>query len=250
MGRRRWTGPGWPDRSDPLFMDWANAPPSPSIFQRMGRGPARPINFTEDGPRPGPAHQLYRGLAAARPGPSTLQRMGSGRARPINFQLFQPGPVHDILDVSGRARPGSAHDMSPIKHGLYSYGLGRHLCGSVREFERPPFLCQPRALKYAHRRCGYLFLNCYLLIIILLILPGELRRGGLTPACGSTHARKTGSKRSGQGPTVEATNYCQGLRCGIESVYGVANMRWSECGGGLYILKGESNGTVGRTRSP
>ena len=26
------------------------------------------------------------------------------------------------------------------------------------------------------------------------MIPGGLRRGGLTPACGSAHARKTGSK--------------------------------------------------------
>ena len=30
-------------------------------------------------------------------------------------------------------------------------------------------------------------------------IPGGLRRGGLTPACGSAHARQTGSKRSGEG---------------------------------------------------
>ena len=48
----------------------------------MGRGPARPTKFREDGPRPGPAHQILRGWAAARPGPS-------------NFQKSRPGPAHD-----------------------------------------------------------------------------------------------------------------------------------------------------------
>ena len=32
------------------------------------------------------------------------------------------------------------------------------------------------------------------------IVPGGLRRDGLTPASGSAHARKTGSKRSGGRP--------------------------------------------------
>ena len=32
------------------------------------------------------------------------------------------------------------------------------------------------------------------------VVPGGLRRGGLTPACGSAHARRAGSKRSGEGP--------------------------------------------------
>ena len=31
----------------------------PSIFDMMGRGPARPIYFSFGGPRPGPAHQLF-----------------------------------------------------------------------------------------------------------------------------------------------------------------------------------------------
>ena len=38
----------------------------------MGRGPARPIKFREHEPRPGPAHQIFRGWATARPGPSKL----------------------------------------------------------------------------------------------------------------------------------------------------------------------------------
>ena len=35
---------------------------------------------------------------------------------------------------------------------------------------------------------------------------------------------------------IEATNYCQGVRCGIKSVQSIASMRWSECGGGLYLV--------------
>ena len=36
----------------------------------MGRGPAWLIQFREDGPRLGPAHQFFRGWAADRPSPS------------------------------------------------------------------------------------------------------------------------------------------------------------------------------------
>ena len=78
-----------------------------------------------------------------------------------------------------------------------------------------------------------------------------LRRGGLTPACGFAHTRSTGSKRSGEGMgTVEMTHYRQEERCGMKPVHSIASMRWSGCVGGLHILRGESNGTVGRTRNP
>ena len=47
MGRRWWAGPG---------LGWAGP-----------AGPARPINLSEDGPRPGPAHQFHK--FTARRGP-------------------------------------------------------------------------------------------------------------------------------------------------------------------------------------
>ena len=80
---RGWAGPGPPAR------------PGPPIVDMMGRGPARAVKFSEDGPRPGPAHQIFRGWATARPSPS-------------HFQKFT-------------ARPGPAHHMAarPMKHGLY-----------------------------------------------------------------------------------------------------------------------------------
>ena len=76
-------------------MWWAAARPGPSNFNLVGRGPARPINFSEDGPWPVPAYHIFKN---SRPGP----------ARPIIFS-----------NVS--ARPGVAHHMaaSPMKHGLY-----------------------------------------------------------------------------------------------------------------------------------
>ena len=46
----------------------------PINFILVGNGPAWPLNVWEDGPRPGPAHQNFRGWAATRPGPSTFQR--------------------------------------------------------------------------------------------------------------------------------------------------------------------------------
>ena len=43
--------------------------PGLSFFDMMGRGPARPVNCSENGLRPGPAHQFFRGWNAARPSP-------------------------------------------------------------------------------------------------------------------------------------------------------------------------------------
>ena len=59
----------------------------PSIFNVMGRGPARPIKFSYDGLRPGPAHQVFRRWAAARPSPS-------------HFPNFTARPGH--VDLAGR----------------------------------------------------------------------------------------------------------------------------------------------------
>ena len=74
----------------------------------MGRSPARHIKFREDGPRPGPAHQFFRGWAAARPGPSKFQRMGRGPTQPVTFSNFhgwaRPGP-----SIFLKSRPGPSH---------------------------------------------------------------------------------------------------------------------------------------------
>ena len=58
----------------------------------MGHGPARPIKFPSDRPRPGP---------------STFRTMGRGPAQPI--ALAVPGPAHDCLDFVSLTRPGPAH---------------------------------------------------------------------------------------------------------------------------------------------
>ena len=75
MGRRWWAGPG---------LGWAGP-----------AGPARPINFSEDGPRPGPAHHI--------------------------FKKSRPGPARSITFSKVSARPGPTHQMAarPMKHGLY-----------------------------------------------------------------------------------------------------------------------------------
>ena len=70
--------------------------------------PTRPIKFSEYGPRPGPAHQIFRGWVAAWPSTSHFQKLTARPGLPIIF--FQ---------VS--ARPGPAYHMAarPMKHGLY-----------------------------------------------------------------------------------------------------------------------------------
>ena len=59
----------------------------------MGRGPARPIKFSEFGPRPGPAHHIFN-----------FSRLGP--ARPIKFSkvLARLGPAHHIFKSLGPAR--------------------------------------------------------------------------------------------------------------------------------------------------
>ena len=87
----------------------------------MGRGPAWLIQFREDGPRLGPAHQFFRGWAAARPGPSKFQRMGRGPTQSITFSFLHGpgitvrlGPAHQIFASLGPARPGPARHNFPI----------------------------------------------------------------------------------------------------------------------------------------
>ena len=86
-------GPG--GAADIAHISWAAARPGPSNFERMGRGPARPIKISEDGPRPGPAHHIFN---LSRPGP----------ARPINFSKVsaRPGPGHHIFKSLDTVRPG------------------------------------------------------------------------------------------------------------------------------------------------
>ena len=82
-------------------------------------GPARPIIFSEDGPRPSLVHQNFRGWAAARPSPSHFQiftarpgpdhqlfkSLGPAQLGPSQFQKCPPGPARPIT-IFRSARPG------------------------------------------------------------------------------------------------------------------------------------------------
>ena len=72
-------------------MSWAGAGgpprPGPSFFHMMGRGPARPFNFSEDGPRPGPAHHIFKSHGPAGPGTSIFQFSRPGLARPMTLAV-------------------------------------------------------------------------------------------------------------------------------------------------------------------
>ena len=77
----------------------------------MGHGPARPIKFREDGPRPGPAHHICRRWAAARPDPSKFQGMGRGPTQSITFSNFG-GPARPVT-IFRSTRRGPAHTNGP-----------------------------------------------------------------------------------------------------------------------------------------
>ena len=103
--RRKNQGLSWADAGGPA-RGWAGPGRSarPTNFDKMGRGPARPIKFSEDGPRPGPAHHI--------------------------FKNSWPGPARPIIFLNVPARAGPAHHMAarPMKYGLY---MGRPICCSV-----------------------------------------------------------------------------------------------------------------------
>ena len=103
MGRRWWAGPGLGQAG-------------PSIFYVMGRGPTRPVKFSEDGPRPGPAHHI------------------SNKSR--------PGPARSIIFSNVSARLGLAHNMTarPMKHGLYM-GRPDNYVGRPVDLTAGPMCC-------------------------------------------------------------------------------------------------------------
>ena len=82
----------------------------------MGRGPARPVNFSEDGPRPGPAHHffkrsrsgpahhLFKGIGPAQPGPSHGSKANETRALYGPARQFREpaGVVGRPIDLTGR----------------------------------------------------------------------------------------------------------------------------------------------------
>ena len=66
----------------------------------------RPITFLYDGPGSGPARQFLRGWAAARPDPSIFQRIGRGPAQPITLSnIYGPARPIIFSKVSARPGP-------------------------------------------------------------------------------------------------------------------------------------------------
>ena len=100
----------------------AAARPGLSNFERMGRGPARPIKFSEDGPRPDPAHHIFK---ISRPGPAHHFFKSLGPARPITFSKVsaRPGPSQ-FSDRPGPVRPRqTAHDKRWYCLGIFRYRI-------------------------------------------------------------------------------------------------------------------------------
>ena len=115
-GQARTTGPrqaladaGGPARGlglagPSIFIWWAAARPGPSTFQMKknswmpGRGPNRPINFSNY--RPGPARPVTFSEISARPGPTRH-----------NFQIgpARPGPNHRPMTSPGKFRKNDAN---------------------------------------------------------------------------------------------------------------------------------------------
>ena len=122
MSRRWWAGPG---------LGWASpARPGPANFQRVGRGPARPIKISEDGPRPGPAHQSHFQKITARRGPAhhffnSLARPGPARhmvARPMRHGLYMDRPENYVgLSVDLTDRPMGWSMCCPVLEGACAY---------------------------------------------------------------------------------------------------------------------------------
>ena len=103
---------------------------SNSTSHLMGSGPGRPVKThesphgpggaahiepTSHRPRPGPAHQIWRGWVAAWPDPSIFQRMGCGPAPTIKNPADRPRPdpaQHIFIFLRpGPARPGPTHHI-------------------------------------------------------------------------------------------------------------------------------------------
>ena len=70
----------------------------------MGRGPARPINFSEGGRRPGPVPYIFK---FSMPGPQDFQM----------YMSAPPGPAHVIGGAAyeTRALHGPVHALSRTK---------------------------------------------------------------------------------------------------------------------------------------
>ena len=81
---------------------WATARPGPSFFQRIGHGPARPINFSEDGPRPSPTHHVFKIFGPARLGTSRFKILGPARPGPARPEPSAHGKRWSFPQVMGR----------------------------------------------------------------------------------------------------------------------------------------------------
>ena len=127
----------WARQSCPykVHISWAAARPGSSNFESMGRGPARPINFShdaprpsrpinfsDDGPRPGPANRVSTRWATSRPGQSNFQNSRPSRARPINFSSLWAGQARPVT-IFRSARPGPAPTFGPRHALVFSMSL-------------------------------------------------------------------------------------------------------------------------------
>ena len=74
------------------------------------RGPARPIKFLDAGPRPGPAHRIFK---VSRPGPT---RPGPARSIIFSKCSTRPGPAHHIFKILGPAHHN--FQIGPARPGL------------------------------------------------------------------------------------------------------------------------------------
>ena len=122
MGRRRWAGPGFSHPS--TFHMMGPARPGSSNIHLVGCGPARPINFSEDGPRLGRAHYTQ----ISRPGPN-----------PPTKKISRPGPAHDIGSEASQTRA--------------IYGPARHFRGPTRRFDDPGY--GPAHMLSRTKRCTH-----------------------------------------------------------------------------------------------
>ena len=125
-------GPGQPvkTRGRPHGHGGRRRSSSSSTPHLMGSGPGRPVKThgpphgpgraahiepTSHGPRPGPAHQIFREWAAAQPSPLQISEGGprpgpahhifTARPGPSHFQQSRPGPAHQISNSLGPAQP-------------------------------------------------------------------------------------------------------------------------------------------------
>ena len=144
-----------------------------SIFDIMGCGPARPINFPFGGPRPGPSRPVSFSEDGPRPGPAHQKFSEDGP---------RPGPAHHISKVHGPAYHfvKSLGPARPITWQLTRalYDAARQLREPARGFNGPahwpPMCC--RVLKGACTYAGVIFFfnRCFFVVFFRLDSVGQL----------------------------------------------------------------------------